>query len=345
MIILMERSATEGQIADVVERLAATGARIQRLDGERVTLAATAPGAKPVVTGMAGVAAVLNDAGVNPLVASRQATGNAAAPHPALFRNGAEHAVQVRDRWIGGPELFIAAGPCSVEDPAILHEIALAVAAVGGTALRAGAYKPRSSPYSFQGVGEEGLAIAREAADAAGLLLVSEVLDAVQIPVAARYVDILQVGARNMYNTTLLRELGRARLPVLLKRGLAATIDEWLGAAEYIVSAGNPNVVLCERGIRTFETATRNTLDLNAIPVIRERSRLPVVVDPSHGTGRRAYVRPLARAAVACGADGLLVEVHTEPDQALSDSVQTVDPSTLARIIRDALAIRGVMEA
>jgi 3-deoxy-7-phosphoheptulonate synthase len=367
MIILMEPSATEGQIADVVERLAATGASVQRLDGERVTLAITgavsaaantaAPGAAAgeqagaaAADGaggagtMAGVAAVIADPGGNPMVEAGAVVGNGNATsgdaEPAAAPAAPGRGFQVRDRWIGGTELFIAAGPCSVEDPATMDRIAAEVAAAGGSALRAGAYKPRSSPYSFQGMGEAGLATARAAADAHGLLLVSEVLDAAQIPIAARYVDILQVGARNMYNTSLLRELGRSRRPVLLKRGLAATIDEWLSAAEYIVSAGNPRVILCERGIRTFETATRNTLDLNAIPVVRERTRLPILVDPSHGTGHRAYVRPMARAAIACGADGLLIEVHTHPDHAVSDAAQTIDPRTFRQVVQDAARLR-----
>jgi len=366
MIVVMERWATEGQIADVVERLGEGGARVQRLDGERVTLAVTGgvdrthpplgSMSHSSISGMAGVGSVLKDPGATPLVAAMDGgtgggSGERGWGEPSTeARAGtgvpaadADLGFQVRDRWIGGRELFAVAGPCSVEDPETMERIAEAVAAAGAIGLRAGAFKPRSSPYSFQGMGEEGLAVARAAADAHGLLLVSEVLDATQIPMAARYVDVLQVGSRNMYNTPLLRELGRARRPVLLKRGLAATIDEWLNAAEYVVSAGNPRVILCERGIRTFETATRNTLDLNAIPVIRERSRLPVVVDPSHGTGHRAYVRAMARAAVACGADGLLLEVHTQPDRALSDGAQTIDPDTFRKVMRDAEAIRGVL--
>jgi 3-deoxy-7-phosphoheptulonate synthase len=336
MIIVMEPWATEGQIADVVERLAGSRAPIQRLDGERVTLATSAALDGAGIEGMDGVSALLPDTAGTPLV----------APPPRAPEDGdrtVERGLQLGPHRIGGADLFVAAGPCSVEDPHTMDRVAGAVAAAGATALRAGAYKPRSSPYSFQGAGEDGLAIARRAADAHGLLLVSEVLDATQIQVAARYVDILQVGARNMYNTPLLRELGRARRPVLLKRGLAATVDEWLSAAEYVVSAGNPGVILCERGIRTYETATRNTLDLSAIPVVRARSRLPILVDPSHGTGRRAFVRPMARAAVACGADGLLVEVHPEPDRALSDGAQTIDPATLRDIVRDARAIRDAL--
>ncbi len=353
MIVVMERSATEGQIADVVERLSGGGARVQRLDGERVTLAATGASALADLVGAAGVASVLPDAGATPLVSAHPEAGTreggpaqaadprrASAIPSASDPGDAQPGFGVGRHWIGGQELFVVAGPCSVEDPETMDRIAREVASAGAVGLRAGAYKPRSSPYSFQGMGEEGLAIAHTAAVAHGLLLVSEVLDATQIPLAVRYVDILQVGSRNMYNTTLLRELGRARRPVLLKRGLAATIEEWLSAAEYVVSAGNPRVILCERGIRTFETATRNTLDLNAIPVVRERSRLPVMVDPSHGTGRRAYVRAMSRAAVASGADGLMLEVHIEPDRALSDGAQTVDIPTFRAILGEAEAIR-----
>ncbi len=343
MIVILERGVREGLIARVVERLTAAGARVQRLDGERVTLAASG-GAGPWddLAGMPGVASVLENSSATPLVAGETPS----QPPPAPKNPGhEERGFRVGERRIGQGELFVVAGPCSVEDPETMERIACAVAAAGAAGLRAGAFKPRSSPYAFQGMGEEGLAVAHRAARNHGLLLVSEVMDATQIPVAVRYVDILQVGARNMYNTPLLRELGRARKPVLLKRGLSATIEEWLSAAEYVVSAGNPRVILCERGIRTFETATRNTLDLNALPVLRERSRLPVVVDPSHGTGRRAYVRAMARAAVAAGADGLLLEVHVEPDRAFSDAAQTVDIPTLEAIVREArVLLRALAE-
>jgi 3-deoxy-7-phosphoheptulonate synthase len=355
MIIVMNSTATEGQIADIVERLSRDGVRVQRLDAERVALAAT--GARPddALEAMPGVAAVLPDAGATPMVATPQRDhagrtdpGDMARTDGAGSGHGDRESTagfQVGEHRIGGGTFFCAAGPCSVEDPDTMHRIAGAVAAAGAVALRAGAYKPRSSPYSFQGMGEDGLAVAHAAAEAHGLLLVSEVLDATQIPIAARYVDILQVGARNMFNTTLLRELGRTHRPVLLKRGLAATIDEWLSAAEYIVSAGNPRVILCERGIRTFETATRNTLDLGALPVVRQRSHLPVLVDPSHAAGKRAYVRSMSRAAVAAGADGLLIEVHVDPDAATSDAAQTITPHALGRILQDARAIRNALDA
>ena len=199
--------------------------------------------------------------------------------------------------------------------------------------IRGGAFKPRSSPYSFQGLGEEGLQLLREAADRHGLLVVSEVMDPTQIPLVAQYADILQVGARNMQNFNLLRELGKQRKPVLLKRGIAATIEELLLSAEYILAGGNYDVILCERGIRTFETYTRNTMDISAIPVVKKLSHLPIVADPSHGTGRRDKVAPMARAAVAAGADGLLVEVHPDPDHALSDGAQSLRPEQFEELM------------
>jgi 3-deoxy-7-phosphoheptulonate synthase len=227
---------------------------------------------------------------------------------------------------IGGPELVVAAGPCSVETEDQIQTTAAAVARAGAKLIRAGAFKPRSSPYSFQGLGEQGLRLLRAAADAHGLLVVSEVMDQAQIPLLEQYADVLQVGARNMQNYTLLRELGRSARPILLKRGIAATIEELLLSAEYILSGGNYQVILCVRVMRTFETYTRNTMDLAAIPVVKKLSHLPIMADPSHGTGRRDKVLPMARASVAAGADGLLVEVHPDPDRALSDGAQSLYP-------------------
>jgi 3-deoxy-7-phosphoheptulonate synthase len=235
------------------------------------------------------------------------------------------------------------AGPCSVEGEEQAFTIAAAVARAGATVMRGGAYKPRTSPYAFQGLGEEGLRILRRAADAYGLAVVSEVMDAAQVAQVARYADILQVGARNMQNFTLLREVGRTQKPVLLKRGLAATIEEWLMSAEHVISNGNTQVILCERGIRTFETYTRNTLDLNAIPVVKELSHLPVIVDPSHGTGIRNKVAPMARAAIAAGADGLLIEVHHDPDHALSDGPQSLYPEQFDELVAQIRTIATVL--
>jgi 3-deoxy-7-phosphoheptulonate synthase len=240
---------------------------------------------------------------------------------------------------IGGTEIVAAAGPCAVESAAQIGEIAEKVARAGAKLLRGGAFKPRSSPYSFQGLGEEGLKLLRAAADDNGLLVVSEVMDPSQIDVMLPYADVLQVGARNMQNYYLLRALGEIQKPVLLKRGMAATIEELLLSAEYIMSGGNYNVILCERGIRTFDTYMRNTMDIAAIPVIKQLSHLPVVADPSHGTGRRDKVGAMARAAVAAGADGLLIEVHQDPERALSDGAQSLYPDQFAQLMAEARMI------
>ena len=232
--------------------------------------------------------------------------------------------IKVKNTIIGPDTLTIMAGPCAVENEEQMMLVAKAVKKAGATILRGGAYKPRTSPYSFQGLGEEGLKYMKEASEETGLATISEVISLESIEAAAKYVDILQIGARNMQNFYLLKEVGRTKLPVLLKRGLSSTIDEWLNAAEYIISEGNPNVILCERGIRTFETATRNTLDISAVPVLKARTHLPVIVDPSHATGVRSYVEPLAKCAIAAGADGLMIEVHNCPEMALSDGPQSL---------------------
>jgi 3-deoxy-7-phosphoheptulonate synthase len=240
---------------------------------------------------------------------------------------------------IGGTEIVIAAGPCAVETPEQIADIAARVAKAGAKLLRGGAFKPRSSPYSFQGLGEAGLKLLRDAADKNGLLVVSEVMDPSQIEIMLPYVDVLQVGARNMQNYHLLRGLGEVDKPVLLKRGMSATIEELLLSAEYIMSGGNYKVILCERGIRTFDTYLRNTMDIAAIPVLKSLSHLPVVADPSHGTGRRDKVAPMARAAVAAGADGLIIEVHPDPERALSDGVQSLYPDQFAQLMKEIRAI------
>jgi 3-deoxy-7-phosphoheptulonate synthase len=240
---------------------------------------------------------------------------------------------------IGGTEIVAAAGPCAVESAAQIGEIAEKVARAGAKLLRGGAFKPRSSPYSFQGLGEDGLKLMRAAADSNGLLIVSEVMDPSQIDVMLPYVDVMQVGARNMQNYYLLRALGEIQKPVLLKRGMSATIEELLLSAEYIMAGGNYNVILCERGIRTFDTYMRNTMDIAAIPVIKQLSHLPVVADPSHGTGRRDKVGAMARAAVAAGADGLLIEVHQDPERALSDGAQSLYPDQFAQLMAEARMI------
>jgi 3-deoxy-7-phosphoheptulonate synthase len=227
------------------------------------------------------------------------------------------------------------AGPCSAETPEQVEAAAAAVKRAGAKILRGGAYKPRSSPYSFQGLGEDGLRMLRGAADRHHLKLISEVMDISQIETIEKYAHILQVGARNMQNFTLLRELGKSKAPVMLKRGISATIEEWLLSAEYILAGGNMNVMLCERGIRTFESYTRNTLDISAIPVVQQLSHLPIIVDPSHGTGRRDKVASMARAAVAAGADGLIIEVHCDPDHAMSDGAQSMFPAQFDRLMAE----------
>ena len=232
--------------------------------------------------------------------------------------------VRVGNAAIGGDDFVIMSGPCAVESAEQVMQTAQAIKKSGAQILRGGAYKPRTSPYSFQGMEEDGLRLMKEAREATGLAVVCEVTSLAAIETAVKYVDMLQIGARNMQNFYLLKEAGKTGLPVLLKRGLSATVDEWLNAAEYIMSEGNENVVLCERGIRTFETATRNTLDISAIPVIRAKSHLPIIVDPSHATGVRDYVAPLAKCAVAAGADGLMIETHPCPEKALSDGPQSL---------------------
>ncbi len=236
---------------------------------------------------------------------------------------------------VGGKRVVVMAGPCSVENRDMLLQIAKEVKKAGATFLRGGAFKPRTSPYSFQGLGEEGLKYLREVADEVGLLVVTEVMDTRQVDLVAKYADMLQIGARNMQNFDLLREVGIVKKPCLLKRGLSSTVKEWLLSAEYILSKGNFKVMLAERGIRTFETATRNTLDLNAIPVVKQETHLPILVDPSHGTGKWEYVAPLARAAVACGADGIMVEVHNNPEEAKSDGEQSLLPKKFVQLMAE----------
>lgn len=245
---------------------------------------------------------------------------------------------------VGGPEFVVAAGPCAIETRDQMLAAAHGVAAGGARMLRGGAFKPRTSPYSFQGLGEEGLELLAEAGRAVGLPTVTEVVAPEDVELVARYADVLQVGARNTQNFALLKALGRIGKPVLLKRGMSTTIDELLQSAEYVLASGNPDVMLCERGIRTFETATRNTLDLNAVPVLKGRTHLPVLVDPSHGTGHRALIAPLSKAAAAAGADGLIIEVHPSPEDALSDGAQSLTPEMFADLMRDLvghLALEG----
>jgi len=255
----------------------------------------------------------------------------------------ADTIIKVGEALIGGPNFVVIAGPCSVESPDQLLDTARVVQAEGGMILRGGAYKPRTSPYSFQGMGEEGLRLLAQAREITGLPVVTEVMDTADIALVESYADIVQVGARNVQNFSLLRKLGACHKPVLLKRGLMTTVDEFLSSAEYILAAGNPQVILCERGIRTFETSTRNTLDLSSVCVLKERTHLPVIVDPSHAVGVRRFVQPLARAAMAVGADGVMVEVHCSPETALCDGEQSLRPAEFRSLMEDLKALGRFM--
>lgn len=314
MLVVMQEDATETQVESAINRMVEMGFTVHRSTGVRHT-----------VLGGVGPQYDFDPAEMEVLTGVKECH-RIVSPYKLASRhfNPAGTVITISEVEIGGPRVISMAGPCSIESQAQISAIAEKVAAAGAQVVRGGAFKPRSSPYSFQGMGEEGLQIMRKAADDNGLLVVSEVMDHLQIPLLLQYSDILQVGARNMQNFNLLRELGKTRKPILLKRGIAATIEELLLSAEYIMSGGNYQVILCERGIRTFETSTRNTMDVSAIPVLKRLTHLPVVADPSHGTGKRDYVLPMARASVAAGADGLLVEVHTDPDHAASDGAQTL---------------------
>jgi 3-deoxy-7-phosphoheptulonate synthase len=315
MIVAMQEKASEEQIDAVIDAMTESGVEVHRTTGQSQTiLAAVGPTASLDLSKFELLPGVMH---VHRISSPYKLAGRGFRPEGTVveFRNGIK---------LGGERVLAMAGPCSIENRAQMFETAEHVKASGGTFLRGGAFKPRSSPYSFQGMGIPGLELMREAADAHGLLVVSEVMEIAQIEPMLPYVDLLQVGARNMQNFNLLRELGQVRKPVLLKRGMAATVEELLLSSEYILSGGNYDVILCERGIRTFETATRNTMDISAIPVVKKLSHLPIVADPSHGTGRRDMVAPMARAAVAAGADAILVEVHPNADKAASDAAQTL---------------------
>jgi 3-deoxy-7-phosphoheptulonate synthase len=324
MIVAMQENATTEQIQAVTNRLVEMGFEVH-----------TSTGAKQTVLGAvgAGMDFDIRDVEVLPGV---QEVHRISSPYKLAGRSFRPEGTVVKLRHgveIGGDEVVVMAGPCSVESREQIFSVAQTVKEAGARVLRGGAFKPRSSPYSFQGLGEDALKLLREAGEKFGLLVISEVMEISQIELLAAYVDILQVGARNMQNFNLLRELGKTRRPVLLKRGIAATIEELLLSAEYIMAGGNYEVVLCERGIRTFETYTRNTLDISAIPIVHKLSHLPITADPSHGTGRRDKVAPMGRAAVAAGADALLIEVHNQPDKALSDGAQSLYPEQFRELM------------
>jgi 3-deoxy-7-phosphoheptulonate synthase len=315
MIVAMQEKATEEQIDAVIDQMVEAGVNVHRTTGASQTiLAGVGPTAGVDLRKFELLSGVLY---VHRITAPYKLAGRAFRPEGTVveFPNGAK---------IGGEQVAIIAGPCAIESREQIFAIAACVKAAGGGFLRGGAFKPRSSPYSFQGLGIPGLQLMREAAEAHGLLTVSEVMEIAQIESMLPYVDCFQVGARNMQNFNLLRELGQVRKPILLKRGIAATVEELLLSSEYILSGGNYDVILCERGIRTYETSTRNTMDISAIPVIHKLSHLPITADPSHGTGRRDMVPAMAKAAVAAGADALLIEIHPNADKAASDAAQTL---------------------
>ena len=333
MLIVMKPQATTAQIAAVVEKIHALG-----LDAHEI------PGAQRVAIGITGNRSALDAEAFSSLPGVADAI-RVSQPFKLVSREVKEEdtVIDVGGSRLGGPGLAIIAGPCSVESEEQILEVARGVKELGATFLRGGAFKPRTSPYEFQGLGEAGLKLLALAREKTGLKVVTEVMDTDDLPLVADYADVLQLGARNMQNFSLLRRLGKIGKPVLLKRGPSATIKEWLMAAEYIVSTGNYEVALCERGIRTFETMTRNTLDLNAVPVLKSLPHLPVIVDPSHGIGVRRHVPAMARAAIAAGADGLIIEVHPHPDQALSDGHQSLSLPEFADLMRAVRVIAGAI--
>jgi 3-deoxy-7-phosphoheptulonate synthase len=324
MIIVMRADATEDQLQHVINQIEERGYTPHLMRGvERNVIGAIGDQRHKMILQDLEVLPGVDQ--VMPILQPYKLASREVKPEPTT--------VKVHDVVVGGEEIVVFAGPCSVESRPQMTEVAHAVKAAGAQVLRGGAFKPRTSPYSFQGLAEEGLQIMREVADEAGLAMVTEVMNPREIDLVARYTDILQIGTRNVQNYSLLKEVGRTQMPVFLKRGLATTIKEFLMSAEYILAEGNQQVILCERGIRTFETATRNTLDLAAVPVLRELTHLPIIVDPSHGTGVRRFVPPMVFASVAAGADGVMVEVHNDPDHAWSDGPQSLDLGMFAEMM------------
>jgi len=330
----MQETATEEQIQDVVEHLIRMGFSVHRTTGERQSILAAVGARTDFDTRNLEVLSGVEH--VHRISAPYKLAGRSWRPNGTIieFKNGLR---------IGGDDVVVMAGPCSVESREQIFKSAEQVAKAGARVLRGGAFKPRSSPYSFQGHGIDGLKLLREAADKYNLLVISEVMEIAQIEPMLPYVDIFQIGARNMQNFNLLRELGKVKKPALLKRGIAATLEELLLSAEYIMSGGNYEVILCERGIRTFETYTRNTLDISAIPIVKKLSHLPMTSDPSHGTGLRDKVPPMARASVAAGADALLIEVHPDPDKAFSDGAQSLFPEQFSKLMDELRLIAPVV--
>lgn len=333
MIIVMKPESKESDIREVSKVLSSLGLGVHVSQGTERT-----------IIGVIGDKRKLNDipielmSGVEklvPIVETFKLAGKTFKPESSV--------IEVNGVKIGGKELVMMAGPCAVESREQILEAAASVKKAGAQFLRGGAFKPRTSPYAFQGLEEEGLKLLKEAKDATGLSIITEVTSERAVELAEKYVDMFQVGARNVQNFHLLREIGRSKKPVLFKRGPSTTIDEWLNAAEYIMSEGNYSVVLCERGIRTFETATRNTLDISAVPVVKNLSHLPIIVDPSHAAGKTQYILPLSKAAIAAGADGLIIEVHPNPKCALSDAAQQLSPDSFSELCKDIAKIAEII--
>ena len=333
MIIIMESGAEESDIQAVISKLNALDLDIHRSDG-----------VAQVVIGAIGLTGEIE---LNDFKLMKGVSNVIRISEPYKLASRAMHPektiINIRGEEIGGEKVVVMAGPCSVESKDHIMRMAEIVSKAGAKFLRGGAYKPRTSPYSFQGLGEEGLIYMREAADMYDMAVVTEIMDPNLIPLMSDYTDIFQVGARNMQNYQLLKELGKSKIPVLLKRGLSATIEEWLMSAEYIMAGGNQNVILCERGIRTFEGYTRNTFDVSAIPVVQGLSHLPIIADPSHATGIRDKVSPVARASVAAGADGMLIEVHDNPEKALSDGAQSLYPEQFTTLMNEVRIIASAV--
>ena len=333
MIIVMTAGAAPADINRVVGKVTERGLKVHLSEGRFVT-----------IIGVVGDKKLLQDVPLEAMSGVEKVVAITSGYKLASRQFKPENSViDVDGVQIGGNKLVVMAGPCAVESRKQLLESAAIVKQAGATFLRGGAYKPRTSPYSFQGLEEQGLKFLAEAREVTGLKIVTEVVDPQSVSVVAEYADVLQIGARNMQNFQLLKTVGRAGKPVLLKRGIAATIEEWLNAAEYVMNEGNYKVMLCERGIRTFETATRNTLDLSAVAVLKNACHLPIIVDPSHGTGHWKLVRPMARAAVAAGADGLMIEVHPKPDEAMSDGMQSLTPENFTALMTEIDGIAKVM--
>ncbi len=328
MIIVMQTGAPRDQIDHVIDRIRELGYTPHPIYGEQKTVIGAIGDERgkfrlESLSGMPGVESVM------PILTPYKLVGRNLKQDPSI--------IPVGEHTVGGDQFMLVAGPCSVESRDQMITAAKAVKKAGAQYLRGGAFKPRTSPYAFQGMEEEGLKLLREAADITGLKIVTEVITPTDVLLVHKYADILQVGARNMTNYALLKDLGKIDKPIMLKRGLSATVQDLLMSAEYIASEGNENIILCARGIRTFETATRNTLDLSAVPLLKEKTHLPVIVDPSHGTGIRSLVGPMAKAAVACGADGLMIEVHPEPEKAFSDGAQSLVPDDFAALVKELL--------